>query len=101
MEISSEIPVAPPSIKWLVSKKPLNPNEAEKIPAGNQKKVFHISFQGNHKIPVNIYRQAVTGVSSGLPALVMFLFKRLLKKGLCKEWVHSFLLYSIITNMPH
>ena len=32
-ETNNEIPVAPPSIKLLVSRKPLNPKQAEKIPS--------------------------------------------------------------------
>ena len=31
-EISNEIPVAPPSIKWLFNKNPFRPNDAENIP---------------------------------------------------------------------
>ena len=37
-EINKEMPVAPPSIKWLERRNPLNPNAAEKIPSVMKKK---------------------------------------------------------------
>lgn len=43
-EINNEIPVAPPSIKLLVNKNPLNPNAAEKIPIVIKKKIFPSPF---------------------------------------------------------
>ena len=41
---SNDIPVAPPSIKLLVNKKPLKPNEAEKIPITISNKFLKLRF---------------------------------------------------------
>ena len=49
-EISNEIPVAPPSIKWLFNKNPFRPNDAENIPM----RINIKSLNRNDKIILNL-----------------------------------------------
>ena len=53
-DIRSEMPVAPPSMKWLVKRNPLKPNAAENIPRVIKIKSFkcRIVLILNSRIPL-------------------------------------------------